>query len=170
MVMEYWSGWFDVWGEPHHVFPAPGKESASSCLKVTQMNRPDLASKLTFCMTQCHYIYTCMNVWKTIHLACMILFLLSVCILMSDKFSLLWHVLCLDLFCYDRNDLYSARASGSWHLHQFLHVSWRNQLWIHERSCWLGNLQTTDEQLRFSSFNIHDHWDNVYYHSKVCSH
>lgn len=23
MVMEYWSGWFDVWGEPHHVFPAP---------------------------------------------------------------------------------------------------------------------------------------------------
>ncbi|KAK2895016.1 hypothetical protein Q8A67_012245 [Cirrhinus molitorella] len=22
MVMEYWSGWFDVWGEPHHVFPA----------------------------------------------------------------------------------------------------------------------------------------------------
>uniref|UniRef100_A0A672PDN6 Beta-galactosidase-1-like protein 2 n=1 Tax=Sinocyclocheilus grahami TaxID=75366 RepID=A0A672PDN6_SINGR len=23
MVMEYWSGWFDVWGEPHHVFSAP---------------------------------------------------------------------------------------------------------------------------------------------------
>ncbi|KAJ8280374.1 hypothetical protein GJAV_G00053770 [Gymnothorax javanicus] len=22
MVMEYWCGWFDVWGEPHHVFPA----------------------------------------------------------------------------------------------------------------------------------------------------
>ncbi|XP_051725984.1 beta-galactosidase-1-like protein 2 isoform X1 [Ctenopharyngodon idella] len=22
MVMEYWSGWFDVWGEPHHVFAA----------------------------------------------------------------------------------------------------------------------------------------------------
>ncbi|XP_028818023.1 beta-galactosidase-1-like protein 2 isoform X2 [Denticeps clupeoides] len=22
LVMEYWSGWFDVWGEPHHVFQA----------------------------------------------------------------------------------------------------------------------------------------------------
>ncbi|XP_067102453.1 beta-galactosidase-1-like protein 2 [Osmerus mordax] len=22
MVMEYWSGWFDVWGEPHHIFHA----------------------------------------------------------------------------------------------------------------------------------------------------
>ncbi|KAM9853641.1 beta-galactosidase-1-like protein 2 isoform 1-T1 [Aulostomus maculatus] len=22
MVMEYWSGWFDVWGDPHHVFAA----------------------------------------------------------------------------------------------------------------------------------------------------
>ncbi|KAI7790168.1 putative beta-galactosidase-1-like protein 2 [Triplophysa rosa] len=22
LVMEYWSGWFDVWGEPHHVFDA----------------------------------------------------------------------------------------------------------------------------------------------------
>ncbi|KAM6946329.1 beta-galactosidase-1-like protein 2 [Aplochiton taeniatus] len=22
MVMEYWSGWFDVWGEPHHIFQA----------------------------------------------------------------------------------------------------------------------------------------------------
>uniref|UniRef100_A0A673FM54 Si:dkey-224e22.2 n=1 Tax=Sinocyclocheilus rhinocerous TaxID=307959 RepID=A0A673FM54_9TELE len=24
MVMEYWSGWFDVWGKPHHVFSAQG--------------------------------------------------------------------------------------------------------------------------------------------------
>ncbi|XP_030622397.1 beta-galactosidase-1-like protein 2 [Chanos chanos] len=22
LVMEYWTGWFDVWGEPHHVYPA----------------------------------------------------------------------------------------------------------------------------------------------------
>ncbi|XP_041919691.1 beta-galactosidase-1-like protein 2 [Alosa sapidissima] len=22
LVMEYWSGWFDVWGEPHHIYPA----------------------------------------------------------------------------------------------------------------------------------------------------
>ena len=22
--MEYWSGWFDVWGEPHHIFHAEG--------------------------------------------------------------------------------------------------------------------------------------------------
>ena len=26
MVMEYWSGWFDVWGEHHHVFHAEGTE------------------------------------------------------------------------------------------------------------------------------------------------
>uniref|UniRef100_A0A8C7XQM2 Beta-galactosidase n=1 Tax=Oryzias sinensis TaxID=183150 RepID=A0A8C7XQM2_9TELE len=25
MVMEYWSGWFDLWGGLHHVFPAEGK-------------------------------------------------------------------------------------------------------------------------------------------------
>lgn len=24
LVMEYWSGWFDVWGEAHHVFDAQG--------------------------------------------------------------------------------------------------------------------------------------------------
>lgn len=27
MVMEYWCGWFDVWGEPHHVFHAEGTET-----------------------------------------------------------------------------------------------------------------------------------------------
>jgi len=27
MVMEYWSGWFDVWGEHHHVFHAEGTET-----------------------------------------------------------------------------------------------------------------------------------------------
>lgn len=25
--MEYWSGWFDVWGESHHVFHAEGTET-----------------------------------------------------------------------------------------------------------------------------------------------
>lgn len=31
MVMEYWSGWFDVWGEHHHVFHAEGKETLLQC-------------------------------------------------------------------------------------------------------------------------------------------
>lgn len=25
MVMEYWSGWFDLWGGRHHVYKAEGK-------------------------------------------------------------------------------------------------------------------------------------------------
>lgn len=25
MVMEYWSGWFDLWGGLHHVFTAEGE-------------------------------------------------------------------------------------------------------------------------------------------------
>lgn len=25
MVMEYWSGWFDLWGGLHHVYTAEGK-------------------------------------------------------------------------------------------------------------------------------------------------
>lgn len=25
MVMEYWSGWFDLWGNLHHVYTAEGK-------------------------------------------------------------------------------------------------------------------------------------------------
>lgn len=25
MVMEYWSGWFDLWGNLHHVYAAEGK-------------------------------------------------------------------------------------------------------------------------------------------------
>lgn len=25
MVMEYWSGWFDLWGDLHHVYTAEGK-------------------------------------------------------------------------------------------------------------------------------------------------
>lgn len=25
--MEYWSGWFDVWGDHHHVFHAEGIET-----------------------------------------------------------------------------------------------------------------------------------------------
>ncbi len=29
MVMEFWSGWFDHWGEKHHVWPVEGK--AVSC-------------------------------------------------------------------------------------------------------------------------------------------
>uniref|UniRef100_A0A3Q4HY88 Si:dkey-224e22.2 n=1 Tax=Neolamprologus brichardi TaxID=32507 RepID=A0A3Q4HY88_NEOBR len=30
MVMEYWSGWFDVWGEHHHVFHAEGLQIGSN--------------------------------------------------------------------------------------------------------------------------------------------
>lgn len=26
MVMDYWTGWYDVWGELHHVLPQEGKE------------------------------------------------------------------------------------------------------------------------------------------------
>ena len=26
MVMDYWTGWYDVWGELHHVLPPEGKE------------------------------------------------------------------------------------------------------------------------------------------------
>lgn len=35
MVMEYWSGWFDLWGELHHVYAAEGKTDV-------KMGRQDL--------------------------------------------------------------------------------------------------------------------------------
>lgn len=32
MVMDYWTGWYDVWGDLHHVLPPEGKED-SLCLQ-----------------------------------------------------------------------------------------------------------------------------------------
>lgn len=27
IVMDYWTGWYDVWGDLHHVHPPEGKEA-----------------------------------------------------------------------------------------------------------------------------------------------
>lgn len=31
MVMDYWTGWYDIWGELHHVLPPEGKEASLCC-------------------------------------------------------------------------------------------------------------------------------------------
>lgn len=31
MVMDYWTGWYDIWGELHHVLPPEGKEGSLCC-------------------------------------------------------------------------------------------------------------------------------------------
>ena len=32
MVMEFWTGWFDHWGEKHHVWPIQGDEKHRSII------------------------------------------------------------------------------------------------------------------------------------------
>lgn len=33
MVMDFWTGWYDVWGELHHVLPPEGKDHFPSLPK-----------------------------------------------------------------------------------------------------------------------------------------
>ena len=38
MVMELWSGWFDLWGGLHHLFPAEGKTRHSKIQRLSGSN------------------------------------------------------------------------------------------------------------------------------------
>lgn len=81
MVMEYWSGWFDVWGEPHHVFSAQGIGSASSkwaCThghrRFTSGNKPPRISTAFKSLSTVNWLFAwdnaiCINVWKNVLLA-----------------------------------------------------------------------------------------------------
>ena len=41
MVMEYWSGWFDLWGDLHHVYSAEGKTLHFADIINTQDGKTD---------------------------------------------------------------------------------------------------------------------------------
>lgn len=58
MVMEYWSGWFDVWGEHHHVFHAEGTETLFNHFSIIFPSNSLIFSITLFTLHSLYYALT----------------------------------------------------------------------------------------------------------------
>ncbi len=185
MVMEYWSGWFDVWGEHHHVFHAEGTpttfqplfnhfpsehahflhHSAFHSLYYT-LTSSTMADVCDFGKPyECNWAH---HSWA-VGLRCCSRTLQpsekSITALLNSSFiaaywlTFLYHVIVYyHMVC--RHASCCVRDPGERRLHQPVHVPRGNQLWLHEWSDGLWHLQASGHQLRLvrRPKNVSDLW------------